>query len=161
MIKDKKVKYHIDKIDDRKISLINIVYIFIICAFIGWCFEEIFCYLYFGKWVKRGMMYGPFCTIYGFGGTILYLLFYNVKGTKKNIPYTFLTSALILGAFELLSGLALKYIFNQEMWNYNGEFLEILDYTTVPILIGWRNTWNNLYMFFTTIITKDNITCTN
>ena len=23
------------------------------------------------------------------------------------------------------------------MWNYNGQFLEILDYTTVPILIGW------------------------
>ena len=23
------------------------------------------------------------------------------------------------------------------MWNYDGEFLEILNYTTVPILIGW------------------------
>ena len=23
------------------------------------------------------------------------------------------------------------------MWNYEGHFLEILNYTTVPILIGW------------------------
>lgn len=131
------ITYKVDRIDDRKLSLTCMIYIFIICAILGWCFEVTFCYFKFGYFMKRGMMFGPFCSIYGFGGVILYLLFYNVKGKLKNIPYTFVTSAIILGAFELASGLILKYVFKVEMWNYNGQFLEILDYTTVPILIGW------------------------
>ena len=131
------ITYKVDKIDDRKISLLNMVYIFVICAFLGWIFEVIYCYLLFGQFVNRGMVFGPFCSIYGLGGVILYLLFYNVKSTTNNIPYTFITASIVLGAFELLSGIILKYIFNVEMWNYNGAFLEILNYTTVPILIGW------------------------
>ena len=131
------ITYKVDRIDDRKLSLLNMVYIFVICAMLGWGFEVIFCYFKFGYIMNRGMLYGPFCSIYGFGGLILYILFYNVKGARNNIPYTFITSATVLGAFELVSGLILTYIFNAEMWNYDGEFLEILNYTTVPILIGW------------------------
>ncbi len=93
------------------------------------------------------MLYGPFCSIYGIGGIILYLLFYNVKTTKNNIVYTFITAAIILGAFELLSGLILKYVFNTQMWNYDGEFLEILNYTTVPIIIGW-GILGTIYLYF-------------
>ena len=131
------ISYKVDRINEKKLSLINMIYIFIICSFLGWEFEVIFCYFKFGYIMNRGMLYGPFCSIYGIGGIILYLLFYNVKTTKNNIVYTFITAAIILGAFELLSGLILKYVFNTQMWNYDGEFLEILNYTTVPIIIGW------------------------
>ena len=141
------ITYKVNKSDDRKLSIINIVYIFVICAFIGWLFEVTYCYFQFGYFMNRGMLFGPFCSIYGFGGVILYILFYNVKADIKNIPYTFITASVILGAFELLSGLILKYIFNIEMWNYNGAFLEILNYTTVPILIGW-GILGTLYIYF-------------
>ena len=132
-----KYELKIDKIEDRKISFSTIVFIFILCAFLGWCFEEVYCYINFNKWVNRGMLFGPLCSIYGYGALILYLLFYNIKATKKNMPYIFITAASVLGSFELLSGLFLKYVLNMEMWNYDGQFLEILNYTTVPILIGW------------------------
>lgn len=137
MKKGQKYELKIDRIEDRKIEFATVVFIFLLCAFIGWCFEEVYCYLCFNKWVSRGMMFGPLCSIYGYGAIILYLLFYNVKATKTNIPYIFLTAATVLGAFELVSGLFLKYVLNMEMWNYDGQFLEILNYTTVPILIGW------------------------
>lgn len=131
------IPYKVDKFDEQKISILNMIYIFFICSFLGWMFEVIFCYFKFGYLMDRGIVYGPCCSIYGIGGIILYLLFYDVKNVKNNIPYTFITSAIILGSFELLSGLILKYVFKIEMWNYHGEFLEILNYTTVPILIGW------------------------
>ena len=41
------VTYKVDRIDDRKLSIINMIYIFIICSFIGWGFEVIFCYFHF------------------------------------------------------------------------------------------------------------------
>lgn len=33
------------------------------------------------------------------------------------------------------------------MWNYDGFFLEILDYTTVPIMCGW-GILGTIYVFF-------------
>lgn len=136
-----------DIIEDRKRSLTEMVFIFTICSILGWLVETGYVYLYAGKIVKRGMLMGPYCPIYGFGALILYFLFYNLKPTKANIPYTFITSAITMGAFELLSGLGFKYIFNIEMWNYHGQFLAILDYTTVPILLGW-GILGTIYVFF-------------
>lgn len=137
----------IEKIQDKKISIIDMVFIFTICSIIGWAIEIGFVYISVGKLVNRGVLFAPMCCIYGFGALILYLLFYNVKPTKVNIPYTFIVATCVLGAFELLCGLGFKYILNIEMWNYDGFFLEILDYTTVPILLAW-GVLGTIYLFF-------------
>lgn len=121
----------------NKILLTNIIYIFIICAMLGWLVEVGYVYLINGKIVSRGMTYGPYCSIYGVGAVILYLIFHNIPKIKKYIPYTFFISAIAMGSFELICGLGFKHILGIEMWSYDGQFLEIMDYTTVPIVIGW------------------------
>lgn len=133
--------------NDKKISFIEMIYIFAICSIIGYFVEVGYVFLVVGRLVNRGILYGPYCPIYGFGGVILYLLFYNLKRDKKYIPYAFFVASVVLGTFELLCGLGFKYILNIEMWNYSGKFLEILNYTTVPILIGW-GILGTLYVFF-------------
>ncbi|MEG2348591.1 MAG: putative ABC transporter permease [Clostridia bacterium] len=133
--------------ENRKFSFIYMIYIFAISTIVGWAAETFVVYIVAGHFVKRGILYGPFCLIYGFGACILYFLFYNIKATKKNIIYVFITSSIILGTFELVSGLGMKYIFNTEMWNYDGKFLEILNYTTVPILFEW-GILGTIYIFF-------------
>ncbi len=147
MEKIKNIKYMPDIYDDKKKSLVEMVYIFTICSILGWLVEEVYVFIAVGKIVNRGVLFAPMCSIYGFGAIILYLLFYNIKPTKINIPYIFITASLLLGAFELLCGLGFKYILNIEMWNYDGFFLEILNYTTVPIMIGW-GILGTLYVFF-------------
>lgn len=122
---------------NNKITLTNLIYIFIICAILGWFVEIGYVYLINGKIVNRGMTYGPYCSIYGVGAVILYLMFHNIPRLKKYIPYTFFVSGITMGAFELVCGLAFKYILGIEMWSYDGQFLEIMNYTTVPIVIGW------------------------
>lgn len=123
--------------EKNKVTLTNIIFVFFICAVLGWLVEIGYVYLINGKLVSRGMTYGPYCSIYGVGAVILYLIFHNVERTRSNIPYIFLSSSLSMGTLELVSGLGFKYLFGIEMWSYDGQFLEILDYTTVPILIGW------------------------
>lgn len=130
----------IDKYDERyekKITFTDMVYVFMICAVLGWLVETVYVFLACGKLVSRGMAYGPYCGIYGLAGLILYLFFHNVKPKKENIPFTFIATALTMGGFELVSGLFLKYVFGIEMWNYDTHFLSICHYTTVPIMIGW------------------------
>ena len=51
------VTYKVDRHADRKISILNIIYIFVICGFIGWLFEVIFCYFKFGYFMNRGMIF--------------------------------------------------------------------------------------------------------
>lgn len=146
--KNNKVKnIIIDGKNDKKISFVEMIYIFAICSIIGYFVEVGYVFLVVGRLVNRGILYGPYCPIYGFGGVILYLLFYNLKRDKKYIPYAFFVASVVLGTFELLCGLGFKYILNIEMWNYSGKFLEILNYTTVPILIGW-GILGTLYVFF-------------
>lgn len=145
--KIKDIKYTPDIYEDKKKSIVEMVYIFTICSILGWLVEEVYVFIAVGKIVNRGVLFAPMCCIYGFGAIILYLLFYNIKPTKVNIPYIFITASVLLGAFELLCGLGFKYILNIEMWNYDGFFLEILDYTTVPIMIGW-GILGTMYVFF-------------
>ncbi len=140
----------VEKYDERynkKITFTNMVFVFIICAIIGWLIETVFVFLSFGKITNRGMTYGPYCSIYGFGGLILYLFFHNIKPTKTNIPFTFISTALTMGTFELVSGLLLKHVLGIEMWNYDKEFLPILHYTSVPVMIGW-GILATMYVFF-------------
>lgn len=123
--------------DKNKVTFENMVFIFFICSVIGFIVETIFIYITYGKLTNRGMTYGPYCTIYGIGGLILYLFFHKIRPIKRNIPYTFIATAIVMGIFELVSGLILKHVFNIEMWNYDKEFLPILHYTSVPVMIGW------------------------
>lgn len=122
---------------NNKITLTNMIFIFMICALLGWFVEVGYVYLINGKIVNRGMTYGPYCSIYGFGALILYLMFHNIPRSKEYIPYTFFATAITMGTFELVSGLTFKHIFGIEMWSYDGQFLNIMNYTTVPIVIGW------------------------
>ncbi len=133
--------------EKHKASFYEMVLVFTIAAIAGYFIETGYVFLVVGKIVKRGMLLGPYCPIYGFGALILYSCFYDVKPNKQNIPLIFLFASFILGSFELLCGLGFKYILNIEMWNYSGKFLNILNYTTVPILIGW-GILGTMYVFW-------------
>ncbi len=140
--------FHLVKIKKTyKASFAEMVLVFAFAAVLGYFIETGYVFLVVGKFVKRGMLLGPYCPIYGFGALILYYCFYDVKPTVKNIPSIFIIASLLLGSFELLCGLGFKYILGIEMWNYSGKFLNILNYTTVPILIGW-GILGTIYVFF-------------
>lgn len=140
-------EYHLVLPEKHKPSVSEMIVVFTIASIIGFLIETGYVFLSVGKVVKRGMLLGPYCPIYGFGALILYLCFYNVKAKKVNIPLIFISASLILGSFELICGLIFKYIFNIEMWNYSDKPLNILNYTTLPILIGW-GILGTIYVFF-------------
>lgn len=140
-------EYHLVIPKKQKPSISEMIVVFTIASIIGFLIETGYVFLSVGKIVKRGMLFGPYCPIYGFGALILYLCFYNVKAKRSNIPLIFISASLILGTFELVCGLIFKHIFNIEMWNYSNKPLNILNYTTLPILIGW-GILGTIYVFF-------------
>ncbi len=140
-------EYHLVPFKKNKISIYEMILVFAIASIIGYFIETGYVFFSVGKLVKRGMLIGPYCPIYGFGALILYSCFYNIKSNTKNLPIIFIISSLILGSFELICGLIFKYTLNIEMWNYSNKPLNVLNYTTVPILIGW-GILGTIYVFF-------------
>lgn len=63
-----------------KFSLYQLVWMFFVYAFMGWCAEVAFAGLRHGRFVNRGFLNGPICPIYGFGLVGVILPSYRPEG---------------------------------------------------------------------------------
>ena len=62
----------------------ELVWIFIIYAFIGWCTEVSYAALDRGIFVNRGFLNGPYCPIYGCGVVIVVAVLTPLKEDRKS-----------------------------------------------------------------------------
>ena len=75
---------------------------FMLYSIIGWCYE-VFLEVVVYKWgfTNRGVLFGPYCPVYGFGALAFiftaYQLIKNKKGWKKYfmIPIIFLLCSIV------------------------------------------------------------------
>lgn len=65
----------------------ELVWIFIIYAFIGWCTEVSYAALDRGIFVNRGFLNGPYCPIYGCGVVIVVAVLTPLKDNPADIVY--------------------------------------------------------------------------
>lgn len=112
-------KYFADFMEsmDSKYALIFLVIIF--SAICGFLYEEIFYRIDLGKWVKRGITYGPWITIYGIGGFFMALSTFKLR---KHPILIFFFSGLLCGLIEFLAGWIIFTFFDGlRLWDYNVE----------------------------------------
>lgn len=94
--------------------------IFIIGGIFGFIYEEIFYYFDLGYFVKRGITYGPWITIYAIGAVLIYLFGYKIKNKPISI---FFIGSIVSGILEFGVGYFLKHVFNVRLWDYSSEIL--------------------------------------
>ena len=63
----------------------NVMIYFICFSFIGWIYEVSLFLLEDHIFVNRGFLYGPWLPVYGFGGIVIYYLFYHLKNKPIKI----------------------------------------------------------------------------
>lgn len=112
----------------------ELIWLFIIYAFLGWCLEVIYAQVHLGKFVNRGFLNGPYCPIYGFGMVIILLVLENFKG---NIPVLFVGSVLLTTLIEFATGFILERIFNQKWWDYTENPYNIKGYVCLSQSLIW------------------------
>lgn len=99
---------------------------FVLYAIIGWCYEvflEVF--IYHWGFSNRGVLFGPYCPVYGFGA-LAFLLFLShlkkkkIKVGKINItPFlVFLGVILIATTIELIASYLLEAFTGSWPWDY-------------------------------------------
>ena len=91
---------------------------FIIYSFVGWIGEEIWCTVGTRKIVKRGMLHGPICPIYGFGALGILFLVYPWRTTFVRL---FLASVIVTSLLEYFSSWLLERLFRAKWWDYSDE----------------------------------------
>ena len=115
-------------------SVYEIMLLFFIYSFLGWCVEVAFVAVTTGKVVNRGFLNGPVCPIYGCGmvGVLIILL-----PVKNNVWLLFLGGMIICSAVELFGGWILDKIFHMRWWDYSEKPFNIGGYICLPFSIMW------------------------
>lgn len=110
----------------------NIMIYFISFAFIGWIYEVSLFLIEDHILVNRGFFYGPWLPIYGFGGLVIYFLFYRLKDKPVKIGKINIRPLLIfiyITVTAMLVELISTYICDlvkfdwRTLWDYEKEFM--------------------------------------
>ena len=98
---------------------INIVLLFFIFGFAGWCMEVALKYRQYHRFINRGFLTGPILPIYGFGVALITLVVGNLASVESGVVMTFALSLVICGIVEYLTSYVLEKIFHARWWDYS------------------------------------------
>ena len=116
------------------INLYEVLWIFVIYAFVGWCTEVAYAGLNKEVFVNRGFLNGPYCPIYGFGVLIVVAL---LTPLKDNLLFLFLGSFVLTTVLEYFTGLILEKAFGNKWWDYSHLPFNIQGYVCLKFSIFW------------------------
>lgn len=119
----------------------KLFFIFLIGSVLGAIYEDVLVFVRTwmetgtGIWMlHRGVIYGPFNVVYGFGAAVLCWLL--VRDNLKNWQI-FLLSAIAGGVVEFVVSYLQELVTHTRSWDYSGLWLNIEGRTTVPIMLVW------------------------
>lgn len=123
------------------INFKKLFWVFLIGSIIGAYYEEFFTiiwnYIDYHEFIwapRRGVIWGPFSPIYGFGAVFMT---WALIGHNDKWYISFIKTALIGGVFEFLVSYFQEMFLHTVAWDYSDFFLNIGGRTTVPYMIIW------------------------
>lgn len=111
--------------------IISWLYIY---SFLGWVWETSYVSFKSGKYVNRGFVNGPFCTIYGFGAVFIYMILNPVSG---NLLALFLGGMVVATMLEYFTAVLMETIFHTTWWDYSDKKLNFQGRICLGASLGW------------------------
>ena len=117
--------------------LINLLLLFFVFSFVGWCIEVILKYRQFHRFINRGFLTGPWLPIYGCGAVLITVSVLGIGGFESSIGTTFVISFFVCGFVEYLASYLLEMRYHARWW----------DYSKKPMNLNGRVWIGNLILF--------------
>lgn len=110
------------EIVNHKYSVNSLIVLFFIYSVVGWIWEVLFEYLAYGEFVNRGFLSGPYLPIYGFGGTLVLILF---QKTREKPVKTFFLTGIFCIIIEFITGVIIERLTGERLWDYSSSKLNV------------------------------------
>lgn len=98
---------------------INLILVFFVFSFVGWCIEVTLKYRQFGRFINRGFLIGPWLPIYGCGAAMITLTVAGLTPVERGIGTTFAISLIVCGLIEYLASYFMEKKFHARWWDYS------------------------------------------
>ena len=113
-------------------SIYQLLWLFLIYSFVGWILETIFAITKQRKIINRGLINGPFCTVYGFTGVLITVALKDLSGI-----WLFLFSAIYASVIEWVAGKIIEKICHERWWNYENNKFNLGGYISLQTSVLW------------------------
>lgn len=106
----------------------------IIYSFFGWVWETCYVSVKSGKFVNRGFINGPLCTIYGFGAVSVYVI---LRPFSDNLLYLYLGGVVVATALEYVTAVLMESVFHTSWWDYSDNKFNFQGRICLGASLGW------------------------
>lgn len=116
------------------VDLYHILNWFFIYSFLGWLWETCYVSIKNGRFVNRGFINGPLCTIYGCGALSVYLILKPVSG---NLFYLYAGGVVVATVLEYVTAVLMESIFHTSWWDYSENRFNFQGRICLGASLGW------------------------
>ena len=100
------------------IDFLHIFYNFFVYSFIGWVYESILVSVNKKNWINRGFLNGPVLPIYGFGATLVYVVFWQIR---SRYFFVFIGGLFLATVLEYVTSWLMEVLFHARWWDYSNK----------------------------------------
>ena len=112
----------------------QLLWIFFVYSFIGWCGETAMAAVRRHKFVNRGFVSGPLCPVYGAGAAAVAVF---LPELHDRLFFLFLGGMIVTTFVEYLTGRLLELIFHRKWWDYSDEKFNLDGYVCLKNSAIW------------------------
>lgn len=115
-------------------NVYQLLWIFFVYSFIGWCGEAAMAAVHRHKFVNRGFVSGPICPVYGAGAAAVAVF---LPELKDQLFFLFLGGMIVTTFVEYLTGRILELIFHRKWWDYSDQRFNLDGYVCLKNSVVW------------------------
>ena len=110
----------------------ELIWLFLIYSILGWMLETILAATEQRRFVNRGLINGPLCTIYGVPIVIL-----TIFGQELPLFWLFLGAMIVATVTEWISGHMIERFYHERWWDYSNVKWNLDGYICLPASLVW------------------------
>ena len=110
----------------------ELIWLFLIYSFLGWILETILAATKQRRFVNRGLINGPLCTIYGVPIVIL-----TIFGQELPLFWLFLGAMIVATVTEWIGGHMIEQFYHERWWDYSDVKWNLDGYICLPASLVW------------------------
>ena len=115
-------------------SFYQLLWLYMIYSFIGWCGEVAVAAVKRHRFVNRGAVSGPFCPIYGLGAAVVAVFFPELKGN----PLFLSLGGMVVNTFvDYVTGRIMEMSLHKKWWDYSDQKFNLGGYVCLKTSVLW------------------------